>query len=103
MPIMRCQIKGKSGWKFGKSGKCYTGPQGKAKAAAQGRAIKARQSDVIDGVNNAIEDTIQINADDPVKRKMLKESEIKKDSLESRQQFKAITGNESNRTIKKAP
>jgi len=44
MPVMRCQINGKKGWKYGASGKCYTGPDSKSKAAAQGRAIKASQS-----------------------------------------------------------
>jgi len=41
MPLMRCTINGKKGWKWGKSGKCYLS---KAKAAKQGRAIKASQS-----------------------------------------------------------
>lgn len=42
MPVMRCKSGGKSGYKFGKSGKCFTGPGSRSKAAAQGRAIKAR-------------------------------------------------------------
>jgi phage replication-related protein YjqB (UPF0714/DUF867 family) len=41
MPIQRCQSKGKSGYKYGKSGKCYTGPQGKKKAQKQAQAIHA--------------------------------------------------------------
>ena len=40
MPLMRCTKNGKSGWKFGTSGKCYTGKDARAKAAKQGRAIK---------------------------------------------------------------
>lgn len=44
MPLMRCQKKGKSGWKWGKSGHCYTGKGAKSKAAKQGKAIKANQS-----------------------------------------------------------
>jgi hypothetical protein len=44
MPVMRCKKDGKSGWKFGKSGKCFTGKDAKKKAAEQGRAIKASQS-----------------------------------------------------------
>lgn len=43
MPLMRCTSKGKSGWKWGKSGKCYTGPGAKKKALRQMRAIKANQ------------------------------------------------------------
>ena len=43
---MKCQKKNKSGYKYGKSGKCYTGPKAKEKAKKQGRAIalsKARR------------------------------------------------------------
>jgi hypothetical protein len=39
MPLKRCQKDGKSGWKWGDSGKCYTGEGGKKKAIAQGVAI----------------------------------------------------------------
>jgi len=42
MPVMTCKSGGKSGYKFGKSGKCFTGPGSRSKAAAQGRAIKAK-------------------------------------------------------------
>lgn len=44
MPVQRCQKNGKKGWKWGKSGKCYTGANAKAKAEEQGRAVKASQS-----------------------------------------------------------
>lgn len=40
MPLKRCQIDGKDGWKWGDSGKCYPGPTGKKKAIAQGIAIE---------------------------------------------------------------
>jgi hypothetical protein len=51
MPIQSCKANGKPGFKFGKSGKCYTYTSGnvqsrakaRAKAEEQGRAIKARQ------------------------------------------------------------
>lgn len=39
MPIKKCQKDGKSGWKFGDSGTCYTGPFGKAKAQKQAKAM----------------------------------------------------------------
>lgn len=39
---MKCG-KGKKGWKFGKSGKCYTGKDAKEKAKKQGVAIKISQ------------------------------------------------------------
>ena len=41
MPIKKCQKDGKSGWKFGDSGTCYTGPSGKAKAQKQAKAMFA--------------------------------------------------------------
>ena len=34
----------KKGYKYGDSGKCYTGKNAKKKAGKQGRAIKASQS-----------------------------------------------------------
>lgn len=39
MPIKKCIINGKSGWKYGDVGTCYTGPNGKKKAIAQAIAI----------------------------------------------------------------
>ncbi len=44
MPVQRCAEGRKMGWKYGKTGKCYTGKDGKAKAAKQGRAIEASQA-----------------------------------------------------------
>jgi hypothetical protein len=43
MPVQRCTVDGKSGWRWGESGKCYTGPDAKEKALEQGRAIKANE------------------------------------------------------------
>lgn len=46
-PIKKCQSKGKPGFKWGDSGKCYTGPAAKSKAAKQGQAVsisKAREA-----------------------------------------------------------
>ena len=40
MPLMRCTKDNKSGWKFGKSGHCYTGPGARQKAIKQGQAIE---------------------------------------------------------------
>lgn len=39
MPIKRCSIDGKSGYKWGDEGKCYTGPDAKKKAIKQAIAI----------------------------------------------------------------
>lgn len=41
MPLQQCTSNGKSGWKYGESGKCYTGPNAKKKAAKQAAAIHA--------------------------------------------------------------
>ncbi len=41
MPLKKCTSKGKSGYKWGDSGVCYTGSDAKAKAERQGRAIEA--------------------------------------------------------------
>ena len=40
MPLQNCTDSGKSGWKWGKGGKCYTGPDGKKKAIQQGNEEK---------------------------------------------------------------
>jgi len=43
MPVKKCSKGGKSGHKYGNSGKCYTGKGSRSKAAKQGRAVKANQ------------------------------------------------------------
>lgn len=40
MPIKKCTVKNKNGWKYGSSGKCYIGKNSKKKAAIQGYMIK---------------------------------------------------------------
>ena len=40
MPLKKCQIDGKDGWKWGDEGKCFIGPAGKSKAIGQGIAIE---------------------------------------------------------------
>jgi hypothetical protein len=44
MPIKRCKSKGKSGRRYGKKGKCYTGKGARKKASRQGAAVKASQA-----------------------------------------------------------
>lgn len=39
MPIQPCTKEGKSGWKYGTEGFCYTGTNAKKKAIEQGLAI----------------------------------------------------------------
>lgn len=41
MPIQRCYVNGKTGWRWGKSGKCYTGKNAYRKAKAQEIAIRS--------------------------------------------------------------
>lgn len=45
MPIKKCSVDGKSGYKYGDSGHCYTGPNAKEKALLQMRAIKSNSSE----------------------------------------------------------
>lgn len=40
MPLQKCNSDGKSGWRWGSKGKCYTGPGAKKKAIRQGVAIE---------------------------------------------------------------
>lgn len=56
MPVKKCQINGKQGYKWGDEGKCYTGPDAKKKAIAQGIAIEGGdindyQKKVVNGKN----------------------------------------------------
>lgn len=41
MPIEKCQRDGKSGYRWGKAGVCYTGSDAKRRAEIQGKAIEA--------------------------------------------------------------
>ena len=41
MPFMECTENGKSGWKYGESGKCYTGEGARARAGKQAAAMHA--------------------------------------------------------------
>ena len=43
MPLKKCSENGKSGWKWGDEGKCYSGSDGKKKAIKQGIAIEGPQ------------------------------------------------------------
>jgi len=43
MPIQPCQDQGKPGFKWGATGKCYTGPNALKNAIKQMQAIKAQQ------------------------------------------------------------
>ena len=44
MPFKTCSSGGKTGVKYGDSGKCYTGKSARAKAGRQAAAIKASQA-----------------------------------------------------------
>lgn len=43
MPLKRCSSDGKTGWKYGDSGKCYVGEEGKKQAIRQGISIEGPQ------------------------------------------------------------
>ncbi len=40
MPLEQCSDNGKKGWRWGSTGKCYTGPGARKKAIRQGLAIE---------------------------------------------------------------
>ena len=63
MPLKRCKANSKDGWKWGDSGKCYTGKDAKSKALAQGRAIEMARNKK------------------RMKKKMKKKDDEKKDSM----------------------
>jgi hypothetical protein len=46
MPIKKCTKKGKSGYRTGTSGKCYTGKGAKKKALKQQVAVKISQGKI---------------------------------------------------------
>ncbi len=54
MPAKRCTVNSKGGWKWGDSGKCYTGPGAKNKALRQGRAIKVNSSNRMHQILTAV-------------------------------------------------
>lgn len=66
MPIKRCQKDGKSGWKFGDSGTCYTGPSGKAKAQKQAKAMFANgYKGKFNEIYESVMKSLQTEAEEP--------------------------------------
>jgi hypothetical protein len=55
MPLLKCEINGKPGWKWGKSGKCFSGSDGRQKALEQGRAIEASKTQRVDDADPDVE------------------------------------------------
>jgi len=54
MPIKKCYVNGKSGYKWGDSGTCYIGSGGRAKALAQGQAIEISKHAVEKGATQPL-------------------------------------------------
>lgn len=62
MPVKPCTRDGKSGYKYGDSGKCYTGPGARKKATKQGQAIeisrhkpaKSRLTELIESIDKVL-------------------------------------------------
>ena len=54
MPLKQCSSDGKSGWKWGDEGHCYTGPDAKKKALKQGYAISPNEfkKKIVDSVRD---------------------------------------------------
>lgn len=55
MPVMRCQKDGVRGWKWGRQGVCFTGPDARSRAAAVGRAVHARVAESRKAAHNTPE------------------------------------------------
>ena len=47
MPVQRCRRNGKPGYRWGKSGKCYTYTPGSKRGREMARALAARQGAAI--------------------------------------------------------
>lgn len=68
MPLKKCSKDGKSGWKYGDSGHCYTGPGAKKKAIKQGIAIDGPEGFKTNAeyteaeLNEAIEEVVYFGA-----------------------------------------
>ena len=60
MPLKKCTIDSKAGYKWGDTGKCYTGPEGKKKAIKQGVAIEGPEK----FSQKALEQNIFLSTDD---------------------------------------
>ena len=67
MPLKKCSKDGKSGYKWGDQGKCYTGPGARKKALKQGRAIEAnkfaKSAEDWDVTNGEVTETLRIVAE----------------------------------------
>lgn len=67
MPLKKCSKDGESGWKYGDSGTCYTGPDGKKKAIKQGLAInkgkwseaELKEMDSIEGMRDLVAEVMR--------------------------------------------
>jgi SPP1 gp7 family putative phage head morphogenesis protein len=62
MPVERCAIGGKAGYRFGMQGKCFTGPGARSKAVKQGQAIKASQKTDSEFTERKQKETVQLRA-----------------------------------------
>ena len=60
MPLKKCTIDSKAGYKWGDAGKCYTGPEGKKKAINQGVAVEGPEK----FSQKALEQNIFLSTDD---------------------------------------
>jgi len=58
MPLQKCSSEGKSGWRWGNSGHCYTGKDAKKKAIKQGIAIEGPKKFAAEAAVSTDEDII---------------------------------------------
>ena len=70
MPVKSCQSNGKSGYKWGDSGKCYTYTSGDEsskkraydKAVRQGRAIQVNKTkDILDMISKSLQELLNLS------------------------------------------
>ena len=70
MPLMRCSRQGKSGWKFGPAGFCFTGPTAQDQARKQGIAVLASEAKASgDTSKKEVSDYISSHAKTELKKK----------------------------------
>ena len=72
MPLQRCYINGRPGWRWGKRGKCYPGKTGKHKALMQALAIGFDKNDNTDLIYDGIDPEVKILLKEKSRNKEIK-------------------------------
>lgn len=80
MPVKSCRSNGKSGFKWGDNGKCFTGENAKAEATKQGKAIEISKKELQASLHSKTEDILN--------RKNRPEDDINKKKKEDKKKKK---------------